>query len=91
MVEFVNRHDPVMMEISAIFLLEHQQHLFTINVSEVAYQHALHRSPNQLEVVLVMKEDEEVAMTVVMVLFLSITQMNQRSRQLILKRMTSGM
>ncbi|KAH0644944.1 hypothetical protein KY284_032828 [Solanum tuberosum] len=53
------------MEIEAVILSEHRQLLHTINVSEVTDQHALHSSPNQLQVVLVMQEDEDVEMTVI--------------------------
>ncbi|KAH0647821.1 hypothetical protein KY290_033812 [Solanum tuberosum] len=53
------------MEIEAVIPSEHRQLLHTINVSEVTDQHALHSSPNQLQVVLVMQEDEDVEMTVI--------------------------
>uniref|UniRef100_A0A0V0ID50 Putative ovule protein n=1 Tax=Solanum chacoense TaxID=4108 RepID=A0A0V0ID50_SOLCH len=62
LVEFVDRHSPVMMEIEAVILSEHRQLLHTINVSEVTDQRA---RPNQLQVVLVMQEDEDVEMTVI--------------------------
>ncbi|KAH0687406.1 hypothetical protein KY285_017970 [Solanum tuberosum] len=65
LVEFVDRHNPVMMEIEAVILSEHRQLLHTINMSEVTDQRALHSSPNQLQVVLVIQEDEEVEMTVI--------------------------
>lgn len=65
LVEFVDRHNPVTMEIETVILSEHRQLLHTINVSEVTNQHALHSSPNQLQVVLVMQEDEDVEMTVI--------------------------
>ncbi|KAH0642214.1 hypothetical protein KY289_033188, partial [Solanum tuberosum] len=60
-----DRHNSVTMEIEAVIPSEHRQLLHTINVSEVTDQHALHSSPNQLQVVLVMQEDEDVEMTVI--------------------------
>ncbi|KAG5569832.1 hypothetical protein H5410_059598 [Solanum commersonii] len=45
--------------------IESIDNFYTINVSEVTDQRALHSSPNQLQVVLVMQKDEDVEMTVI--------------------------